>query len=61
MPGRRQRCYTVSILGGIIGSLYVGITNDLVRRVRQHRNHTFGGFTEGTMSIAFSITKPSMK
>ncbi len=27
-------------------SLYIGITSDLVARIRQHQKHTFGGFTE---------------
>lgn len=46
MRSQRQHCYTVYILGSITGTLYIGITNDLVRRVRQHKHHTFGGFTE---------------
>ena len=25
--------------------MYVGVTNNLVRRMRQHREHTFAGFT----------------
>ncbi len=41
-----QRCYSVYILDSISGTLYIGMTNDLVARVRQHQNHTFGGFTE---------------
>ena len=45
MSSRPQYCYTVYILGSISGTLYVGITSDLRCRVRQHKNHTFEGFT----------------
>lgn len=30
---------------GVRGTLYVGVTSDLVQRVWQHRAGTFGGFT----------------
>ena len=45
MPTGRQPHYTVYILGSISGTLYIGVTSDLVARVRQHQDHTFGGFT----------------
>ena len=28
------------------GTLYVGVTSNLAQRMAQHRNGTFGGFTE---------------
>ena len=43
---RPEHRYVVYILGSISGTLYIGITSDLVARVRQHQKHTFGGFTE---------------
>ena len=45
MRTNRQHCYTVYILGSISGTLYIGVMSEFVTRVRQHRNHTFGGFT----------------
>lgn len=40
----REHCYWVYILGsGPCGYLYVGVTNDLVRRIEQHRAGTFEG------------------
>ena len=45
MTLNRQHRYSVYILGSIKGTLYIGVTNDLVVRVRQHQQHVFGGFT----------------
>jgi putative endonuclease len=45
MRSQPQHCYTVYILGSITGTLYVGITSNLHFRVRQHKEHTFRGFT----------------
>jgi putative endonuclease len=41
-----ERCYWVYILNSRLGgTLYVGSTNDLVRRVYEHRSKIVGGFT----------------
>ncbi|SDG13984.1 GIY-YIG nuclease family protein [Pelagibacterium luteolum] len=41
-----QRYYYVYILAsGIGGTLYVGVTNDLFRRIGEHRDKAVAGFT----------------
>jgi putative endonuclease len=44
MAGREYRFYTY-ILGSISGTLYIGMTNNIEKRVWQHRHHEFPGFT----------------
>jgi putative endonuclease len=36
----------VYILGSISGTLYVGMTNNLYRRIWQHKQHEIEGFTK---------------
>ncbi len=45
MSSSRLHCYSVYILGSLSGTLHIGITSNLPFRVRQHKEHTFRGFT----------------
>jgi len=42
---RQERHYFVYILGSFTGTLYVGVTSNLPRRVWQHKQHAIEGFT----------------
>jgi putative endonuclease len=43
---QRDRRYYVYILGSISGTLYIGMTNNLERRVFEHKDHQVEGFTK---------------
>jgi putative endonuclease len=40
-----EKTYYVYIMASQRRVLYIGITSHIERRVRQHKSHTFGGFT----------------
>jgi len=40
-----QRCYFVYILASLHGTLYVGLTDDMRKRMIQHKSGAFDGFT----------------
>ncbi len=42
---QRDHRYFVYILGSLSGTLYIGVSGDLRYRIRQHKEHTFEGFT----------------
>ena len=46
MPPIPRKSYCVYIMGSLSGTLYVGMTGNLQKRVFQHKFHRFEGFTD---------------
>jgi putative endonuclease len=42
---REERHYCVYILGSYSGTLYIGVTGNIRRRIWQHKQHAIEGFT----------------
>jgi putative endonuclease len=42
---RREYRFYIYILGSLSGTLYIGMTNNLVKRIWQHKSHEIAGFT----------------
>ena len=54
------RIYAVYILATRKdGPLYIGITNDLERRIEEHKSHAIKGMRPGTTSTGLSTWRPS--
>jgi predicted GIY-YIG superfamily endonuclease len=52
-----RRCYWIYILASAIGgTLYIGVTNNLVRRVYEHKMGLADGFTKKYTFIGWSIS-----
>ena len=41
-----MRTFYVYVLGSKTGTLYVGVINDIERRVHEHKHHLIPGFTD---------------
>jgi len=52
---RGKRTYYVYIVGSVTGTIYTGVTSDLLRRVEEHRNKTAKGFSSryGTYRLLY--------
>ena len=42
---REREPFVYILASGRHGTLYIGVTSDLMARIHQHREETFGGFT----------------
>ena len=60
MDKQRERRYYVYILGSYSGTLYIGVTGNLRRRIWQHKEHAIEGFT-AKYEVTRLLSKPTTK
>ena len=54
-------CYYVYIITNDSGTLYIGVTNDIARRVYEHKHKLVAGFTSNTtLHSLFISRRPTM-
>jgi putative endonuclease len=58
-----MNCFVYLMASGKNGTLYVGVTSNLVQRVHQHKTGTFEGFTSryGVHSLVWFDSTPSIE
>jgi len=44
--GRERNYWVYIVASGFAGTLYIGVTNDLIRRVHEHKSKVAEGFTK---------------
>ena len=52
-----QQYYVYILASKKNGTLYIEVTNDLIRRVYEHKNNLVDGFTKNTVYKILSILK----